>query len=90
MRTNKLYEVRVCLCDYMIVEADNPQEAIALAKKNLNGITIENFVGSDPYIDACDKNASDIEFVSYDDRDKVYTNDGVMTAKEYKEQLKNQ
>lgn len=88
-RTNKLFTVTVAIYATMAVEADNSHDAMALARKYKNQLTDRDFEDSEKEIDSCEAYGSTIADMCLEPNEKVYTADGVMTAKEYEKQVED-
>lgn len=85
-RTNKIYNVQVAQYAWMAVEADSPKEAILLASRFADEhITDEDFEDSDVSVVACENYASNTD--DYELGERIFTVDGVMSNKKYREQL---
>ncbi len=85
-RTNKIFNVQVAQYAWMPVEADSPEEAMKLASRFTNEhITAEDFEDSEVSVVACETYPSGID--DYDSDERIFTADGVMTHKKYRELL---
>ena len=92
-RTNKIFNVRVVQyawkSAWMAVEADSPSEAMELAKKYTDEyITEKDFEYSKVDVNACESYPSEID--DYEDKDRIFTADGVKSVKEYENELNAQ
>lgn len=85
-RTNKIYNVQVAQYAWMAVEADSPKEAMKLASRFTDEhITDEDFEDSDVSVVSCETYPNFT--YDYDSDERIFTVDGVMSNKEYREQL---
>lgn len=88
-RTNNLYPVRFTLSTYLPVEAESDKEAMEIAAKMIDYISLEDFHDGDIEAVSCEDCPYLIESFFLDDDDIVLTADGVMSSKEYNEALEN-
>lgn len=85
-RTNNLYNVQVARYAWIAVEADSPQEAMKLASRFTDEyITDEDFEDSEVSVAACETYYGGT--YDYDSDERIFTADGVMSNKQYREQL---
>lgn len=85
-RTNKIFNVQVAQYVWMPVEADSPEEAMKLASRFTDEyITPEDFEDSEVSVAACETYPSGID--DYESDERIFTADGVMTNKKYRELL---
>jgi len=88
-RTNKLFDVQVAAHGWMVVEADNPQEALEIARKYANNyITEEDFKESEIEVVQCEPCPKDINDI--DNGTLIFCKDEVVHVDEYALQVEEE
>lgn len=83
-RTNKLFTVTLCKYANMAVEADNPQQAMDIAKRYIKDhISDKDFEDSEIDVYGTDAYARGIDDMCLESGEKVFCQDGVITAGQY-------
>ena len=88
MRTNKLFTVTVCKYATMAVEADDPQQAMNIAKQYKDThLTDRDFADSDIDVYSCEAYSCCLDDMCLKPSDRVYTNNEVLTTENYRREL---